>query len=129
MWMEILAILVFLTGVLVIVGLPVMFIWAVVDWLRQRDVTPLFVLSSVACGFAVGLAAAWSYVVPDQGWHLSFIETVLACFDAGKYGAAIEDAAEDYVLFTLFFGEIAAILAGVAGWLLARHRRRIAVST
>jgi len=128
MWMEILAILVFLTSVLLVTGLPVMFVWAVVDWLRQRDLTPLFVLSSVACGFAVGLAVAWSYVVLDQGWHLSFIETVLACFDAERYGAAIEDAAEDYVLFALFFGEIAAILAGATGWLLARHRRRIAVS-
>jgi hypothetical protein len=41
---------------------------------------------------------------------------------------AIEGAAEDYFFFTLFFGDIGAILAGVAGWFAARHRRRTAVS-
>lgn len=128
MWMEILVILTVLTGFLVITGLPVVFVWAVARWLQHRNLTSLFVSLSIACGFAVGLAAAWSYVVFHEGWHLSIVETIHACFDADRYGGAIEDAAEDYFFFTLFFADIGAVLAGVVGSLSARHRRQIAVS-
>jgi hypothetical protein len=129
MWMATLLTFTVLTSILLIIGLPVMFVWAVVTWLRQRNLTSLFGFFSIACGLAIGLAVAWSYIVFHEGWHLSFIETVYACYHADIYGGAIEGAAEDYFFFTLFFGDIGAILAGVAGWLAARHRRRIAVST
>jgi hypothetical protein len=128
MWMAILLTFTILTSLLLIVGLPVMFVCAVVTWLRQRNLTSLFVFFSIVCGLAIGLVAAWSYVVFHEGWHLSFIETNYACYHSDIYGGAIEDAAEDYFFFTLFFGDIGAILAGVAGWLAARHRPRLAVS-
>ena len=129
MSMETLVILILLTSYLVITGLPAFFVWAVVERPRHRNLTPLFVLCSTACGFAVGLAVAWSYVIFHEGWHLSIIETIDACFHADIYGGAIEGSAEDYFIFTLFLGDIGAILAGVAGWLSARHRRRAAVSS
>ena len=114
-----------LTSILLIILLPTIFIWAIMKWVWKHNLTPLFRFLYIAGGLAIGLALAWTFVVFHEGWPLSCTETIKASYQSDLYSHEIEGAAEDYLLFTLFFGNIGAILAGFIGWFtsLRRHRR------
>jgi hypothetical protein len=128
MWIAAYVIFTILASAHVIIAITIMLIWAIVEWLRKRNLAILFGFSHIAAGFAIGMLIAWSFVVLHEGWTLSFIETINACHRSDIYGGIIEGAAEDYVFFTLFFGDVGAIFAGFLRLIGAWHRRHIALS-
>ncbi len=112
----------------VVVALPTMLGGALIRLGRERDIVPLLRFLSVAGGFAIGVGAAWYFLAVHEGWRLSPWETAYATVHSDIYGVEVEGAAEDYFFFTLFIGNVSAILAGIAGWLATRRRNRLALT-
>jgi len=114
-----------LSSLALVVALPTMLGVALMELRRERDLVPLVQFLSVAGGLAIGMGVAWSFLVVHEGWSLSPVETVYATVHSDIHGGEIEDAAEDYLFFTLFFGNVGAILSGIAGWLAIRRYNRL----
>ena len=129
MWMSIILTFTVLSSLTLIVALPTMLGVALITVRRERNVVPLLWFLWVAGGLAIGIGAAWYFLVVHKGWSLSPWETAYATVHSDIYGGEIEDAAEDYLFFTLFFGNVGAILSGIAGWLALRRRNRLALTT
>ena len=127
MWMLLTMLFTVLISFALIIALPVMLGSALTRLWREHDVVPLLRFLSIAGGLAIGMALAWYFVVAHEGWNLSFGETFYAMGHSDIYGD-LEDAAEDYVFFTLFFGNVCAILAGIAGWLATKRRRQFVLT-
>jgi hypothetical protein len=67
---------------------------------------------SFVVGSCAGGALAWSSVPPD--WSLPLRATMEAAVNAGKYGHAIEHAAENILAFVIFASVVAGTLcAGI----------------
>ncbi len=128
MWTSILLMFTVLSSLTLIVALPTMLGVALVELRRERNVVPLLRFLSVAGGLAIGMGVAWYFLVVHKGWSLSPLETAYATVHTDIYGDQIEDAAEDYLFFTLFIGNVGAILAGIAGWLATRRHKRLALT-
>ncbi len=128
MWTSILLMFTVLSSLTLIVALPTMLGVALVELRRERNVVPLLRFLSVAGGLAIGIGVAWYFLVVHKGWSLSPLETAYATVHTDIYGDQIEDAAEDYLFFTLFIGNVGAILAGIAGWLATRRHKRLALT-
>lgn len=127
MWTLVVLMFTMLSSLTLFVALPTMLGMALIKLRRERTVVPLLRFLSVAGGLAIGMGMAWYFLVVHEGWSLSPWETAYATVHSDIYGGQIEDAAEDYLFFTLFFGNVGALLAGIAGWLaIRRHRNRIA---
>ncbi len=128
MWTLIMLTFTMLCSLTLIVALPTMLGVALIRLRRERNVVPFLRFLSVAGGLAIGIGLAWYFLVVHQGWRLSPWETAYATVHSDIYGGQIEDAAEDYLFFTLFVGNVGAILSGIAGWLATRRHHRLALA-
>ncbi len=128
MWTFIVLMFTMLGSLTLVVALPTMLGVALIALRRERNVVPLLRFLSVAGGLAIGIGAAWSFLVVHEGWNLSPLETAYATVHSDIYGGQIEDAAEDYLFFALFIGNVGAILSGMAGWLAIRRHNRVALT-
>ena len=128
MWTMLLLLFTVLTSFVLIVALPALFVWALIKWRREHTLVPLLRFLSIAGGLAIGMGIAWSIVVVHYGWHLSLAETFYAGWHSDIYGGEVEDAAESFFFFTLFFGDVGAILAGVTGWLATKRQRELVLT-
>jgi len=117
MWMLVILMFTTLSSLTLVAALPTMLGVALLEFRRERDLMPLLRFLSVAGGLAIGIGVAWAFLVVHEGWSLSPLETAYATVHSDIYGGEIEGAAEDYLFFTLFFGNVGAILSGIAGWL------------
>ncbi len=129
MWTHIIFMFTILSTLTLVVALPTMLGVALIKLRRERTVVPLLRVLAVAGGLAIGLGVAWYFLVVHEGWRLSPLETAYATVHSDIYGGEIEDAAEDYLFFTLFIGNVGAILSGIAGWLATRRYDRLAPTT
>jgi hypothetical protein len=116
-----------LSSLALVVALPTMLGVALIEFRRERNLVPLLRFLSVAGGLAIGTGVAWSFLVLHEGWSLSLLETAYATVHSDIYGGEVEGAAEDYLFFTLFFGNVGAILSGITGWLAIRRHSRLAL--
>ena len=128
MWTPIILMFTMLGSLTLIVALPTMLGVALIALRRERNVVPLLRFLSVAGGLAIGIGVAWYFLVVHEGWTLSPLETAYATVHSDIYGGEIEDAAEDYLFFALFVGNVGAILSGIAGWLAIRRHNRVALT-
>jgi hypothetical protein len=128
MWMLVILVFTTLSSLTLVVALPTMLGVAVIELRRERNLVPLLQFLSVAGGLAIGIGVAWSFLVVHEGWSLSPLETAYATVHSDTYGGEVEGAAEDYLLFTLFFGNVGAVLSGIAGWLAIRRHNRLALT-
>jgi hypothetical protein len=124
MWTFLALLFTLMSSLTLVFVLPAMLVVAVLMLRRERDFVPLLRSLSVAGGLAIGMGVAWYFVVVHEGWSLPFGETIYATVHSDIYGGDIEGAAEDYFLFTLFFGNVGAVLSGIAGWLVTRRYNR-----
>jgi hypothetical protein len=87
-------------------------------------------LTIVPAGFLVGAALGWAAV--PAAWTASLWVTIDASMNAKTYGAAFEHTAERALMYPFFFGILGALAAGVlavvATWRMARHRRSVALA-
>jgi len=90
---------------------------------RERNIRPLLGILSIAGALAAGVFAGWHIIVVQHGWPLSFGEIFYATVHYDIYGE-LEGAAEDYIFFMLFLGNLGAMLAGITGWLIAKFRQK-----
>jgi len=125
MWMLITLMFTTLSSLALVVALPTMLGVALIELRRERNLVPLLQFLSVAGGLAIGISVAWSFLVVHEGWSLSPLETAYATVHSDIYGGEIEGAAEDFLFFTLFFGNVGAILSGIAGWLAIRRHNAL----
>ncbi|MGE5357985.1 MAG: hypothetical protein ACM3NQ_03140 [Bacteroidales bacterium] len=128
MWTTIVLMFTMMSSLTLIVALPTMLGVALIKLRRERDVVPLLGFLAVAGGLAIGMSVAWYFLVVHEGWRLSPLETAYATVHSDIYGGQIEDAAEDYIFFTLFIGNVGAMLSGIAGWLAIRRHNRLALT-
>jgi hypothetical protein len=128
MWMLIALIFTTLSSLALVVALPTMLGVALIELRRERNLVPLVQFLSVAGGLAIGAGLAWSCLVVHEGWSLSPSETAYATVHSDIYGGEIEGAAEDYLFFTLFFGNVGAILSGIVAWLAVGRHSRVALT-
>lgn len=110
---------------LLIVVLLMMLIWWVEAMIERRCAEcrrPLGILLLLIGGFVAGMTLAWSLVSP--AWHLPLRETAYAAVHADIYGHEIEHAAEQLLMFVLFGGDLGAIAAAIAAWVIRKRRLR-----
>jgi hypothetical protein len=118
-----------LASFVLIIALPTMLVWGLIQLWRKHNRRPLLRSLFVAGGLAAGIAIAWYIAVAHYGWRLSPVETFYATVHSDIYGHEIEHAAEGFAFFILFLGDIGAITAGIAGWFALKHRpRHVAVA-
>jgi hypothetical protein len=93
---------------------------------RRKEGTRKFskIVLISAGGFGTCIAILWLFVIVPSGWKLPFWETFYAGFRSDIYGHVVEHAAEQYALFMLFIGDLGAVAAGTAGFIIGRHRLR-----
>jgi hypothetical protein len=123
MWTFVVPILTLISSFVLVFAWPTMFFMSISRLRRERNIRPLLRTLSIAGGLAAGVFAGWHIIVVQYGWPLSFGETFYATVHYDIYGK-LEGAAEDYVFFMLFLGNIGAILAGITGWLIAKFRQK-----
>jgi hypothetical protein len=113
-----------LTSLALIIGLPAAFLRALLDLRSKRDLSLLLRVVTVAVGFVAGMMVAWSVATIDMRWPFPLWETLRATVHSDIYGHEVEHAAESIVIFVLFGGDIGAIVATIAGWLISKRRLR-----
>ena len=128
MWMIFYLVFTVTASLVHIVALPIMFAFSTYKVCKKRSLVPLIRPLSMAGGLVIGIAGAWFTMVFHYGWPLSLKETFHATVHSGIYYELPEDAVEDFVFFMLFLGNLGAILAGLTLWLVARSRRRVALT-
>ena len=95
-------------------GLPVVLLSLLIERRRTRaNARAILITLLVAAGFLTGGLLAW-WLRPFP-WDMPLWETAYASVNSEKYGHPLEHQAERILLYVLFFGDLGAIAAGVAG--------------
>jgi hypothetical protein len=118
----ILTVIAFFALIVALLMMLIRLVEALIERRRAECRGPLEILLLLVGGFVAGLILAWSLVPP--AWHLPLLETAYAAGHADIYGHEIEHAAEQILLFVLFGGDLGAIAAAIAAWVIRKRRLR-----